>query len=204
MYGGFSAGTNPVPHPYHPRRERTRMADQPQAPKIIVDTDWKSQAQAEKERLAAAEKAKAPPPGAGPAGAPAGAAHDHEGVPQPNFEELVRMLATQALLYLGAFPDPESGRRMVSLELAQFNIDLLTTLEAKTRGNLDEHEKEMLTHMLYELRMQYVEISKAVAKAVEQGRISPGGGMGGGGMGGMGGVTGPGVPNINIKAPPGT
>ena len=32
---------------------------EPEAPKIIVDTDWKSQAQAEKERLAAAEKAKA-------------------------------------------------------------------------------------------------------------------------------------------------
>jgi hypothetical protein len=171
------------------------MADQ-QAPKIIVDTDWKSQAQAEKEKLAAAEKAKGPPAAAPGSPAPAGLdAHGQE-VPQPNFEELVRMLATQSLLYLGAFPDPETGRRMVSLELAQFNIDMLTMLEAKTKGNLDEREKEFITHMLYELRMQYVEISKAVAKAVEQGRISPGGGP----VVGAGG----GVPNISIKPPAGT
>jgi hypothetical protein len=174
------------------------MADQ-QAPKIIVDTDWKSQAQAEKEKLAAAEKAKAPAAAAPGSPAPAGLDPHGQEVPQPNFEELVRMLATQALLYLGAFPDPETGRRMVSLELAQFNIDMLTMMEAKTKGNLDEREKEFITHMLYELRMQYVEISKAVAKAVEQGRISPGGGPGVGAGGMMGGV-----PNISIKPPAGT
>jgi hypothetical protein len=154
------------------------MADQ-EGPKIIVDTDWKSQAQAEKERLAAAEKAKAPPPRPAAPGAPAphpGAApgEEHE-MPQASFEELVRMLATQALLYLGAFPDPESGRRVVSLELAQFNIDMLSMVEDKTRNNLAEPEQQFLTRMLYELRMQYAEISKAVAKAVEQGRIGPAG-----------------------------
>jgi hypothetical protein len=137
-----------------------------EGPKIIVDTDWKSQAQAEKERLAAAEK-----PAAKPAGAPAGP--EDEGPIQPTFNELVRMLATQALMYLGAFPDPESGKRMVALEPAQFNIEMLGVLEAKTKGNLTAEEQTMITRMLYELRMQYVEIAKAVAKAVEQGRVSP-------------------------------
>lgn len=141
------------------------MAEQDQ-PKIIVDTDWKSQAQAEKERLAAAESTRKGPKG--PPGAPE--------QPEPTFDELVRMLATQALLYLGAFPDPETGRRLVALELAQFNIDLLVMIEQKTRGNLEEAEKSFLTQMIHELRMQYVEIGKAVAKAVEQGRIAPGGG----------------------------
>jgi hypothetical protein len=173
------------------------MADQP---KIIIDSDWKSQAQAEKERLAAAEKAKAA--AAPPAGAP-GAAPGHEGdpgIPKPDFEELVRMLATQALLYLGAFPDPETGRRMVSLEMAQFNVDMLSMLEAKTKGNLEQREQEFITHMLYELRMQYAEISKAVSKAIEQGRISPQGGPGAGiATPGAGGI-----PNINIKPPMGT
>jgi hypothetical protein len=142
------------------------MADQEQ-PKIIVDTDWKSQAQAEKERLAAAEDARKGQRMAGEGGA--------EGQPAPTFDELVRMLATQALLYLGAFPDPESGRRMVALELAQFNIELLAMLEEKTKGNLQESEEKFLTQMIHELRMQFVEISKAVAKAVEQGRVAPGG-----------------------------
>lgn len=166
------------------------MAEQEQ-PKIIVDTDWKSQAQAEKERLAAAEQArKAPQPGEPGA----------EGQPAPTFEELIRMLATQALLYLGAFPDPESGRRMVALELAQFNIELLVMLEEKTRGNLAEPEHKFLTQMIHELRMQFVEIAKAVAKAVEQGKM-PATGQGMGGLGG--GITGPGMtgggPSINIQ-----
>jgi hypothetical protein len=147
------------------------MADQ-ETPRIIVDTDWKSQAQAEKERLAAAEQARKAPAGA--------AGEGQEGQPAPTFDELVRMLATQALLYLGAFPDPESGRRLVALELAQFNIDLLGMLEEKTRGNLNEAEKNFITQMLHELRMQYVEITKAVAKAVEQGHVPPGGGSVGG------------------------
>lgn len=142
------------------------MSDQ--GPKIIVDSDWKSQAQAEKERLAAAEKAKQPAHSAGPGGAV-----DPDAPPQPSMEELIKSLAMQALMYLGAFPDPESGRRIVGLEPAKFNIDLLTILEEKTKGNLTPEESQLLTQMLHELRMQYVEISAAVAKAVEQGRVQP-------------------------------
>lgn len=173
------------------------MPDQEGAPKIIVDTDWKSQAQAEKERLAAAEKAKAPAPK--PAGTP-GAGPDEGDLgapPEPNFEELIRMLATQALLYLGAFPDPESGRRMVSLEAAQFNIELLSVLEAKTKGNLTPEEQTFLDRMLHELRMQFVEIGRAVAKAVQEGRIAP---QGGPGIATPGGAGVP--PQVNIKPPP--
>lgn len=173
------------------------------APKIIVDSDWKSQAQAEKEKLAAAEKAKQPParPAPPPGMSPEDMGGEPQGPPEPNFEELVRTLAMQALMYLGAFPEPESGRRMVSLEAAQFNIELLTMLEAKTKGNLNDQENRFLTQMLHELRMQYVEIGKAVAKAVEQGRIQPGavGGAAGGatGLGGAG-LAGPGM---NISGP---
>lgn len=156
------------------------MADE--GPKIIIDSDWKAQARAEKERLVATEKPKAAPPpgaaapspGAGQPSVPAPAAESRGQVPElpeANFEELVRMVATQALLYMGAFPDPETGRAMVSLELAKLNVDLLAVLEEKTKGNLTEQESRILTGTLYELRMQYVEVTKAVARAVEQGRI---------------------------------
>src|ERR1044071_10013868 len=131
------------------------MADQ-ETPRIIVDTDWKSQAQAEKERLAAAEKAKAPPKPAAAGPGAEGEAEGDYGPVQASFTELVRMLATQAMMYLGAFPEPETGKRMVALEPAQFNIELLAVLEEKTKGNLSEEEKTMLTRLLYELRMQYV------------------------------------------------
>lgn len=160
------------------------MAD-PNGPKIIVDTDWKSQAQAEKERLAAKEEASRPAAGvAGGAVGGAGEEGGEPGLPTASLEELVRMLATQALLYMGAFPDPETGRAVVSLELARLNIDLLGVLEEKTKGNLSESESQVLGRVLSELRMQYVEVSKAVARAIEQGRVSPMGGVGG--MGGAG------------------
>ena len=150
------------------------------APKIIVDTDWKSQAQAEKQRLVDVEAKKKPAAAAAPApGAPPDALGPED---QPgehaaaSFEELLRLLTSQALLYMGAYPDPETGRAVVSLEYAKLHIDLLGVLEEKTRNNLTPKETAILTRTLYELRMHYVEMTKAVAKAVQEGRMAPQGG----------------------------
>lgn len=160
------------------------MADGDQ-PKIIVDDDWKSQAQAEKAKLAeqaAAEAEKTKPgPGGGEAGLPE----------EIGFIDLVRMLATQALMYMGAFPDPQTGKAMVSLEVARLNIDLIDVLQEKTKGNLDDKEKEMLEGTLHELRVQFVEIAKAIQQAQAEGRIGADGTMqappsGAGGPAGMG------------------
>ncbi len=154
--------------------------------KLIIDDDWKSQAKAEKEKLArkaAEEAAKKAPPGASQGGLPE----------EVGFTDLVRLLATQALMYLGAFPDPQTGKAMVALDVAKLNIDLLTILEEKTKGNLDEEEAEALSGTAHELRIQFVEVAKAVQKAMDEGRIGPGGeinpGAGGpGGPAGMGGM----------------
>jgi hypothetical protein len=40
--------------------------------------------------------------------------------------------------------------------LAKQTIDILAMLNEKTKGNLAEDEKRLLTHVLYELRMLYV------------------------------------------------
>lgn len=177
-------------------------------PKIIVDSDWKAQAQAEKERLAAKEAASKPAskagatPGApaGAAGAP-GAAQDPEGGEVSLFEELLRMLASQALLYMGAFPDPSTGQAILSPEMAKLHIDMLGMIEEKTKNNLTAEESQMLRSYTHELRMQYVEVSRAVAKAIQEGRLRPqsGGGVAVPGAGGAdlsggrpGGVSGPG------------
>lgn len=163
--------------------------------KLIIDDDWKSQAQAEKQKLADAEAAKAAEagaPGAGP-----------EGAIEPNFDELVKMLATQALMYLGAVPDPQTGKAMVAPEYAKLHIDLLGVLEEKTKGNLTEDEEKLLTSIGHELRLQFVEISKAVAQAVAEGKLSPQGGMMGapGAPGGPAGASG-GMPGGGMGMPP--
>ena len=175
------------------------MADEP---KIIIDSDWKAQAQAEKEKLAAQAKPKTPVAGA----------EDAEGDPKEGgpigFGDIVSMFATQALSYLGAFPDPRTGQAMVAPDYAKLYIDMLGVLEQKTKGNLTEKEQKMLTQVLSELRMEFVEVSKAVDKAVAEGKIKPrqsggapgvvtpgGGGIAGPGMAGGfgGGIAGPGM-----------
>ncbi|MCB9844535.1 MAG: DUF1844 domain-containing protein [Phycisphaeraceae bacterium] len=138
--------------------------DENQPSKIIVDSDWKREAEAEKARLEEQAKARAPKakPGEIDPNAPIG------------FEDLIRMLASQALMYLGAIPD-ESGRAMLAPDIARLHIELLGVVEEKTKGNLDEDEDKLLRDVLQELRLQYVEVSKAVAKAVKEGKIKPAG-----------------------------
>lgn len=171
------------------------MADAEQ-PKIIIDTDWKSQAQAEKERLAATTaKAAAPASPAAPPGpgAATGARAPGEGV---RFEDLVGLLTTQALSFMGAYPDPRTGQAMVSLELAKLHIDLLSLLEQKTKGNLSEAEQKMLTQTVHELRLEFVDLTKALSRAIEQGKISPAqaGAMGAAGLAGPGSTPPPAPP----------
>lgn len=132
-------------------------------PKLIIDSDWKAQAQAEKEKLAAASKPKAPPAGEAP----------EAGEEKLGFQDLVSMLATQALTYMGAFPDPRTGKAIIALDYAKLYIDMLGILEEKTKGNLNEQEQQVMTRSVSELRGEFVELVKAVDKAVAEGKISP-------------------------------
>lgn len=123
-------------------------SDDAAEPRIIVDTDWKAQAQAEKERLAAQTKQSKTADGGG---------LGKEDEPSP-FLALVASLATQALLYLGGVADPQTGKAVVAPDHARAFIDMLATLEEKTRGNLTKEEEEELQGVLNELRMRFVQI----------------------------------------------
>ncbi len=133
-------------------------------PKLIIDTDWKSQAQAEKERLAQKSAAAKP------------AAREGDLPQELRFEDLAGLLASQAMQYLGYFPDPQTGQAVVSLEYAKLHIDMLALLEEKTKGNLTDEEQKFIQKMLTQLRLDFVEMSKVVAKAVQEGRVRPQGG----------------------------
>ncbi len=166
------------------------MTDQvPPKPRIIVDDDWKNQAQAEKQRLAETESAKAPPkPGQRPSSHHDAADPADEGapadLPPADFPSLVGMLATQALMYLGAMADKKSGGVVFDPEMGRFYIDLLTLLEEKTKGNLTPDEARDITGALHELRARFVEMSRAVAaqiireRAAATGQIGPPGAFG--------------------------
>ena len=42
-------------------------------------------------------------------------------------------------------------------------IDILSLLEEKTRGNLTAEERQLLEQLLYELRLRYVEATRAAS-----------------------------------------
>ncbi len=127
------------------------------APQIHIDSDWKAEAQAEKERLAAAEQAKE-----------ATDAQDPKKLPPANFQGLVGILASQAVMGLGAVPDESGKGVLIDLEGAKFAIDLLSVLEEKTAGNLTEEEGKEIGVVLTELRARFVQVTQLIAQQMTQ------------------------------------
>ena len=81
---------------------------------------------------------------------------------QVDFATHILSLASSAMVALGQMPPPGATETApVDLETAQHLIDVLAMLEHKTRGNLDESEQRLLQSLLYELRVAYVDASKA-------------------------------------------
>lgn len=81
-------------------------------------------------------------------------------LPEINFSTFIFSLNTSALLHLGEIPDPASGKEQKDLAMAKQTIDLIAMLEEKTRGNLTSEEENLVKHVLYELRLRYVQKSK--------------------------------------------
>ena len=78
-----------------------------------------------------------------------------------DFTTFILSLSHSALMHLGEAPNPETGGVAQNLPLARQTIDLIAMLEEKTKGNLSGEEERMLGHILYDLRMRYVELTKS-------------------------------------------
>jgi len=87
------------------------------------------------------------------------AGQSHEPHPPLTFSSFVFSLSTSALMLMGEQLDPRQGKLPVNLPQAKEIIDILSLLEAKTKGNLEKDEQAMLTDMLYALRMKYVDLA---------------------------------------------
>lgn len=81
---------------------------------------------------------------------------EHEYFPEVNFSSFIISLSTTALFHFGDFPDPMTDKAEKNLPAAKQLIDTLSLIERKTVGNLDDHEKNLLEGVLFELRMRYV------------------------------------------------
>lgn len=79
------------------------------------------------------------------------------------FIELVMMNAQQASLCLGLIAHPSTGKADVNLQAAKMFIDHLEIIHEKTRGNLTKDEEKILSSVLSELRMAFVQVSSGGA-----------------------------------------
>jgi len=77
-------------------------------------------------------------------------------MPEVTFTSFVLSLNTTALYHLGELSHPETGERLVDLDLVKHTIDTLILLRDKTGGNLEKDEEELLSTILYDLKMRYV------------------------------------------------
>lgn len=118
------------------RKEETVAEEKAEQPKTGTQEAAKSEAKA------AEEKAQQAP------------------LPEINFSTFIFSLNTSALLHLGEVPDPASGKEQEDLAMAKQTIDLIAMLEDKTRGNLTPDEENLIKHILYDLRLRYVQKAK--------------------------------------------
>jgi hypothetical protein len=92
------------------------------------------------------------------------------GQPAPavmNFDRLVQSLYMTAAVQMGAGTAPNEQPRIDILGARQ-SIDMLSVLDEKTNGNLNEQEKRLLQNALFDLRMSFLEITNAIANSAQR------------------------------------
>ncbi|MFO7914116.1 MAG: DUF1844 domain-containing protein [Candidatus Krumholzibacteriales bacterium] len=72
------------------------------------------------------------------------------------FHHLIAMFQTLALQQLGKLINPVTGKTSRDLNQARVTIDMIDMIREKTRGNLNQNEKQVLDKVLMELQMNYV------------------------------------------------
>ena len=77
-------------------------------------------------------------------------------------EHVIQSIYFSAVVAMGAAAEPGQKPRIDILGARQ-SIDMLMVLQEKTTGNLSEKEQRLLQHMLFELRMMFLEITNAIA-----------------------------------------
>jgi hypothetical protein len=83
------------------------------------------------------------------------------------FDRIVEPLYVTTLVQLGFMGQENQAQRRVDIIGARQSIDALTLLQEKTKGNLAASETALLEDVLYDVRMKYLEVTNALARAVQ-------------------------------------
>lgn len=73
------------------------------------------------------------------------------------FSELILGFSSAALYCLGSVDVENKKIGEMNLPLAKHNIDILEMLKVKTNGNLNQEESNLLTQVIHDLKIKYVE-----------------------------------------------
>lgn len=90
--------------------------------------------------------------------------HNHEAMPKIDFTTFLLSISSAAYMGLGIVPSIEGAPPQVDLELARQNIDLLELMYEKTKGNRTSEEDRLITQLLFETRMKFVELQKGAER----------------------------------------
>jgi hypothetical protein len=73
------------------------------------------------------------------------------------FLQLLLGLQQAAMVALGKLMNPVTGKIERNLEAARNTIDTLSAIANRTQGNLESDEQRVLTQVLTDLRMNYLD-----------------------------------------------
>jgi hypothetical protein len=110
--------------------------------------------------------------------------------PDMSFEQIVQSIYMTTILQLGGATEPGQQPK-IDLMGARSSIDMLAILADKTKGNLTPPESALLDNALFEVRMGFLEVTQALARASATRQPPPPGAPGAPGPGGA-----PGRPSI--------
>jgi hypothetical protein len=77
----------------------------------------------------------------------------------PLLMQLILSFHAGAMQQMGKIASPLTGKVERNIEAARMSIDTVAMLEKKMAGNLTEEEAKLISHTLYELRMNFVDES---------------------------------------------
>jgi len=151
----------------HKSEEAFRVIDR----RLFTEEGELRQEALEEEAREAVKEAQAPKGAeapAVPAAAPSDAPPEETPRRSPAFENLLRMIGSNAAMVLGAYADPRTGQPVIDPEAARELIDMLDALHEKTKGNLAPEEDTVLLDLLGKLKLTYLEVNQALAAQATQ------------------------------------
>jgi hypothetical protein len=96
----------------------------------------------------------------------------HGPIPPVNFANIVHSVYMNAIMQLG-LAAPEGQKPRPDILGARQSIDMLAVLAEKTKGNLTEEEDRLLQTILFELRLTFIELTQALARAGQEQQPPP-------------------------------